>query len=71
MNQYKKVLYQYKKVLVVQNIVTRKYRIATSKKAIKSFEVDVRSSHPEVFCKKGVLEIFQNSQENTYGRNIF
>ena len=24
-----------------------------------------RSSRPEIFCKKGVLEILQNSQENT------
>ena len=24
-----------------------------------------RSSRPDVFCKKGVLEISQNSQENT------
>ena len=25
-----------------------------------------RSSRPEVFCKKGFLEIYQNSQENTF-----
>ena len=30
-----------------------------------------RSSRPEVFCKKGFLEISQNSQENTCARVSF
>ena len=30
-----------------------------------------RSSRAEVFCKEGVLEILQNSQENTYARVAF
>ena len=30
--------------------------------------VKQRSSHPEVFCKKGVLRNSQNSQENTCAR---
>ena len=30
-----------------------------------------RSSHPEVFCKKGVLRNFQNSQENACARVSF
>ena len=30
-----------------------------------------RSSRPEVFCKKGVLDISQNSQENIYARISF
>ena len=30
-----------------------------------------RSSHPEVFCKEGVLKNLQNLQENTYSRVTF
>ena len=30
-----------------------------------------RSSRPEVFCKKGVLKISENSQENTCARDSF
>ena len=31
----------------------------------------IKSSRPEVFCKKGVLKISQNSQENTCPRASF
>ena len=31
----------------------------------------LRSSHPDVFCKKVFLEISQNSQENTCARVSF
>ena len=30
-----------------------------------------RSSGPEVFCKKDILEVLQNSQENTCARVSF
>ena len=30
-----------------------------------------RSSHPEVFCKKRLLKILQNSQENTCVEVLF
>ena len=64
MNECKKVL-QLFKIQLLANTESQ------PQKAIKSFQVDVRSSRPEEFCKKGVLEILQNSQENTCGRNIF
>ena len=31
---------------------------------VLSFVTFNRNSHPEVFCKKGVLKISQNSREN-------
>ena len=34
-------------------------------------KIQVRSSRPEVFCKKKFLEILQNSQENTCPRVSF
>ena len=37
----------------------------------KAFSWCLRSSHPEVFCKKGALRISQNSQENTCVRVFF
>ena len=35
------------------------------------FGILFRSSRPEVFCKKGVLRNFANSQENTCARASF
>ena len=35
------------------------------------FETPGRSSHPEVFCEKGVLKIWENSQEDTCARVSF
>ena len=32
----------------------------------KSIFGNIRSSHPEVFCKKVFLKLLQNSQESTY-----
>ena len=32
---------------------------------------DIRSNRPEVFCRKGVFEIWQNLQENTCARVSF
>ena len=37
----------------------------------KTDMVIVRSSRPEVFCKKVFLEILKNSQEDTCGRVSF
>ena len=37
----------------------------------KKLHYRFRSSRPEVFCKKGVLEISQNSQESTCARDSF
>ena len=34
-------------------------------------DTNIFSSRPEVFCKKGVLETIQNSQENTCARVSF
>ena len=36
-----------------------------------SFTPKERSRRPEVFCKIGVLEILQNSQENSWFRDSF
>ena len=35
------------------------------------FVTNIRSSRPEVFCKKVLLEILQKSQENTCARVYF
>ena len=38
---------------------------------IRNFIHIIRSSRPEVFCEKVILEMSQNSQENTYARVCF
>ena len=45
--------------------VIEDFLLYKSKYVINSFP---RSSRPKLFCKKGVLKVSQNLQENTCGR---
>ena len=45
-----------------------KIMTSVSQNVVKKCNKD-SSSRPEVFCEKRVLEISQNSQENTYARS--
>ena len=50
------------------NKVTAKSKFCSESNYIDYNSNEIQKQSPEVFCKKGVLKILQNSQENTCAR---